>query len=220
MRDPRHTCLCPIIKSHYRIITQVGRQIRRSPDPNPCSDEGQLGAASGCTGLCLDRCEHPQGWRLYNFPEHLVQCLTISMQHSHPGCINPSTAFFAHSRLMRFQKLQTQEASKLLEFEKAETPPLQEPHMAAGWPGSALQDQRCTHTESFFSPAVQCSSTQSVFPRGWDCWRAQQGGGRVLQAVLMKPSPSEHWKHSETNCLSVGGQLLEGMTAICVPWLW
>lgn len=123
-------------------------------------------------------------WWLRN----LCCSLLSHQQHSYPGWINPSTAFFAHGRLMWFQQLQTQETSKLLEVEKAEPPLLWVPRTAAGWPGSALQDQRCTHTKSFCSPALQFGSTWSVFPRGQDCWEPS----RVVRTVLQRDWRSVH----------------------------
>lgn len=141
-------------------------------------------------------------WWLRN----LCCSLLSHQQHSYPGWINPLTAFFAQGRLMWFQQLQTQKASKLLEVEKAETPPSWESRVAVGQLGSALQNQRCTHTESFCPAALQHS--WSVFPRSRGCCRGQQGGGRVQWALGVQ------WDRSSA-CWRA---LLERMVAMCVPW--
>lgn len=97
-------------------------------------------------------------WWLRN----LCCSLFSHQQHSYPGWINPLTAFFAWGCLMWFQELQTQEASKLLEVEKAETPPSWESRVAVGQLGSALNYQRYTHTQSFSSPSP-CNTLGASF---------------------------------------------------------
>lgn len=77
--------------------------------------------------------------------------------------------------------------------QKGWSSPSREPQIATGRPGSASsQDQRRTHTEYFCCPALQHGGAWRVFPRGQDCWRAQQGGGRGLQTVLQRDWPSVH----------------------------